>query len=66
MLISGTVIGVWIEVVIATRIQLDGGFGLYILHRPLLTFLLFKICCMWSCVFMEYNILHETLVYVTS
>jgi hypothetical protein len=34
---------------ITTRIRLDGGFDLNILHRPLLTFILFKICCMWSC-----------------
>jgi len=66
MLIGGTVIGVWIEVLIASRIRLVGGCGLSIFHRPLLSFLLFKICCMWSCAFMEYNILHEALVYVTS
>jgi hypothetical protein len=36
MLIGGTVTGVWIKVLIATRIRLDGGFDLNILHRPLL------------------------------
>lgn len=66
MLIGGTVIAVWIEVFIATIMRLNSGYGLNILHRPLLTFLLIKTCCMQSCAFMDYNILHGAFVYVTS